>query len=150
ITYGLSVSNPSGRRCSRHCPSRQLHKAVRLVTQMVPCLSSIIFQAKRPKDSGVSTRFTRFDTEGAVFTNRPHMVGSHSRSRPSTKTSSGSHGNPSLGPDGLIFPETGLIRTRPPGFVAAQIEPSEVSANQRTLSLPKPSFLVQVLMRPTP
>src|ERR1700722_16404499 len=37
------------------------------------------------------------------------------------------------------------MRANPPGLVAAQMEPSEVSASQRTLSPPSPSLLVQRL-----
>src|SRR5204863_1574495 len=58
--------------------------------------------------------------------------------------------SPCRGPATRIFPETGSIRAKPPGFIAAHIEPSEVSANQRTLSPPKPSFLVHVRICPEP
>src|SRR5580704_13402338 len=47
-----------------------------------------------------------------------------------------------------IVPDTGSIRARPPGFVAAHSEPSELSPSQRTFSPPKPSLLVQVRIRP--
>src|ERR1035438_3252202 len=38
------------------------------------------------------------------------------------------------------------MRAKPPGLVAAQMDPSEVSASQRTLSPPSPSCLVQLLV----
>jgi hypothetical protein len=53
-------------------------------------------------------------------------------------------------PNRRIFPVAGSIRATLPGFTTAHTAPSEVSPSQRTLSPPKPSFLVQVRGVPRP
>src|SRR5579863_6494365 len=117
---------------------------------MIPCVSSIIFHAARPNEFGVSTRITRFEVEGRSLRNKPHPVGNHNLSRRSTNKSSGSQGRPSLAPMRRIFPDTLSILAKPPGFIAAHIEPSELSASQRTLSAPRPSPLDHLRIRPEP
>ena len=140
------------RRCWRHCPSRRLHNAVRLVTQIGTLFIFHHFPAQQgPKDAGVSTRITRFVTDGCSLRNKPHAGWQPQPVMPIHKQVLRITGQPVLGAgDGESFPETGSIRARPPGFMAAHVDPSEVSANQRTLSPPKPSLLVQVLVRPEP
>src|SRR5215469_7762832 len=148
IVYGLSVRRPSVRRCSCHWPSLRLHKASPLLTQIVPRESSRTFHALRPNAAGVSTRATRSERQGCSFRNKPHVVGSHKRPCRSTNRSSGSQASPSLGLVRRTLPEAGSILANPPGLAAAHMEPSELSASQRTLSPPKPSFLFQFLIRP--
>ena len=48
------------------------------------------------------------------------------------------------------FQPAGSMRMSPPGLAIAQMAPSEVSPNQRTLSPLKPSFRVQVRGRACP
>jgi hypothetical protein len=47
-------------------------------------------------------------------------------------------------PNRRILPVAGSMRATLPGFMTAHTAPSEVSPSHRTLSPPKPSFLVQV------
>ena len=111
------------------------------IFQHFPCALAQGFRRLNPDEAAGTVH-------GCLLRNTPHLVGTHSWPCRSTNTSSGSQRSPSVLPTARTFPSAGSIRANPPGFRAAQMAPSEVSASQRTLSPPSPSFLVQVLACP--
>src|ERR1035441_8660717 len=96
-------------------------------------------------------RWKRLEAVGRSLRKMPQAVATHSLSRWSTKPRCEvTQVRPSAGSTRRIFPVAGLTRATLPGFTTAHTVPSDVSPSHRTLSPPRPFFLVQVRGGPPP